>query len=39
VDEGESVVLESCKKKLESGISLKIALCTYLNNNDEKEFT
>ena len=39
VDGGETAVLESCKKMLESGISFKIALCTYHNNNDEKEFT
>ena len=39
VDGNEQRVLNGAKVILESGISLKIALCTYHKNNDENEFT
>jgi len=39
VDGAESVVLKSCEKLFKSDGPLKIALCTYHKNNDEKEFT
>jgi hypothetical protein len=39
VDGAESVVLNSCNEVFKSGNNLKIALCTYHKNNDEKDFT
>lgn len=39
VDGSESVVLNSCVEIFKANTSLKIALCTYHKNNDEKEFT
>jgi hypothetical protein len=39
VDGAEQQVLNSCKSILKSSSSLKIALCTYHKNDDEKEFT
>jgi hypothetical protein len=39
VDGAESIVLSSCKEVFQSGNNLKLALCTYHKNNDEKEFT
>jgi predicted RNA methylase len=39
VDGAESVVLSSCNEVLKSGNSIKMALCTYHKNNDEKDFT
>jgi precorrin-6B methylase 2 len=39
VDGNEQRVLNGAKEILEAGIHLKIALCTYHKNNDEKEFT
>lgn len=38
VDGAEQQVLSSCKSILETSGPLKIALCTYHKNNDEKEF-
>jgi Methyltransferase FkbM domain len=38
VDGAESEVLESCKELFSAGGPLKIALCTYHKNNDEKDF-
>ena len=38
VDGAESEVLESCRELFSTGRSLKIALCTYHKNNDEKDF-
>lgn len=39
VDGAEQQVLNSCKSILESTVPIKIALCTYHKNNDEKDFT
>jgi hypothetical protein len=39
VDGAERHVLRSCEPLLQSGIPLKIALCTYHQADDEKEFT
>jgi hypothetical protein len=39
VDGAESVVLNSSNEFFKSARPLKIALCTYHKNNDEKEFT
>lgn len=39
VDGAESVVLNNCREVFKTNTSLKIALCTYHKNNDEKEFT
>jgi precorrin-6B methylase 2 len=39
VDGAESNVLDSCIQMLSSNKPLKIALCTYHKNEDEKEFT
>jgi hypothetical protein len=39
VDGAESIVLNSCDEVLKTSDSLKIALCTYHKNNDEKDFT
>lgn len=39
VDGAEEVVLKSCKGLFEIQQPLKIALCTYHKNNDEKELT
>jgi hypothetical protein len=39
VDGAESIVLNSCRELFQSGNPLKLALCTYHKNNDEKEFT
>jgi predicted RNA methylase len=39
VDGNEKRVLEGAKEILASGSRLKIALCTYHKNNDEKDFT
>jgi hypothetical protein len=39
VDGAESSVLRSCEEIFKSGKPLKIALCTYHKNNDEKDFT
>lgn len=39
VDGAEAIVLNSCKEVFKSDKSLKIALCTYHKNNDEKDFT
>jgi hypothetical protein len=39
VDGAEQQVLSSCKSILEASGPLRIALCTYHKNNDEKEFT
>ncbi len=38
VDGNEQKVLEGAKEILGAGIPIKIALCTYHKNNDEKEF-
>jgi hypothetical protein len=38
VDGNEQRVLNGAKEILKAGIPLKIALCTYHKNNDEKEF-
>jgi hypothetical protein len=38
VDGAESVVLNSCERIFGSGFPMKIALCTYHRNNDEKDF-
>jgi hypothetical protein len=39
VDGAESIVLDSCNEIFRSPIVLKVALCTYHKNNDEKDFT
>jgi len=39
VDGAESIVLKSCKRLFGSSASLKIALCTYHKQDDEKVFT
>ena len=39
VDGAERIVLNSCAKVFEECDSLKIVLCTYHKNDDEKEFT
>jgi hypothetical protein len=39
VDGAESDVLNSCREVFKSGNPLKVALCTYHRNNDEKEFS
>ena len=39
VDGAEQQVLNSCKSILETAGAVKIALCTYHKNNDEKDFT
>jgi hypothetical protein len=39
VDGAEQQVLNSCKSILSSSGPVKIALCTYHKNNDEKDFT
>lgn len=39
VDGAEAVVLNSCNEVLKSGNPIKVALCTYHRNNDEKDFT
>jgi predicted RNA methylase len=39
VDGAEAKVLKSCNRILSSGKPVKIALCTYHKNNDEKDFT
>jgi hypothetical protein len=38
VDGAEQKVLDGCRSVFESKIPLKVALCTYHKNNDEKEF-
>jgi hypothetical protein len=38
VEGAEQKVLNGCKSLFESKIPLKIAICTYHNNNDEKDF-
>jgi hypothetical protein len=39
VDGAESVVLSSCHKTFSTSRALKVALCTYHKNDDEKDFT
>lgn len=39
VDGAESIVLNSCNEVFQSPKPIKVALCTYHKNNDEKEFT
>ncbi len=39
VDGAEAIVLNSCNEAIKEKGSLKIALCTYHKNNDEKDFT
>lgn len=39
VDGSEEKILKSCQEILSSGKPVKIVLCTYHRNNDEKEFT
>ena len=39
VDGAEQQVLNSCKSILEAAGAVKIVLCTYHKNNDEKDFT
>jgi precorrin-6B methylase 2 len=39
VDGAEEKVLNSCNEIFASGKPLKVALCTYHKNNDEKDFT
>jgi hypothetical protein len=39
VDGAEQQVLNSCRLILETAGNMKIALCTYHKNNDEKDFT
>jgi hypothetical protein len=39
VDGAEAIVLNSCKEVFKDQGPLKIALCTYHKNNDEKDFT
>jgi 23S rRNA U2552 (ribose-2'-O)-methylase RlmE/FtsJ len=39
VDGAEQQVLNSCRSILETAGNMKIALCTYHKNNDEKDFT
>lgn len=39
VDGAESVVLKSCAEIFSSAIPMKVALCTYHKNDDEKDFS
>jgi hypothetical protein len=39
VDGAEADVLESCRDVFNGNLHLKVALCTYHRNNDEREFT
>jgi len=39
VDGAEQSVLNSCQPILKGNGPMKIALCTYHRNNDEKDFT
>lgn len=39
VDGAEAIVLNSCNEVLITGKPLKVALCTYHKNNDEKDFS